>query len=264
MADKKDKNSHTIGNELPSVTDILRSSGDANKSDFDFHNKVIRQSTSEPPDNLDELLKKGHNKQGQVSKTKRTTDIRPLKLLDIEAIVNASPQRKALPKNTPIPSHKPERSLHQIISSSRPENVVPQKNQTLDNGVGQYKKRKVLNFVLLGLLAVTIVGLFMRDQTQQQLPDSDVAQQLMVIVNGIERYRLENNRTPDKLSYLPEFPENAVEWAVDQYDIQLEATTLELFFWEDARGYIVMSRYDNEAWMYMEKGEPKIRRVPAR
>ena len=56
------------------------------------------------------------------------------------------------------------------------------------------------------------------------MPDYALAQQLMIVVNGIEKYRLENNKTPEKLSDLLEFPRGAVEWRIDQYNLQLEAS----------------------------------------
>ena len=109
-----------------------------------------------------------------------------------------------------------------------------------------------------------VIGVFMSQHNQQSLPESVVVQQLKSIVDGTEKYHQENDRTPDKLSDLPEFPIGAVEWPVDQYELQLETSALEFFYFEDAKGYVVISRYEDEAWIYTNTGSPKIRRVPIR
>jgi hypothetical protein len=114
------------------------------------------------------------------------------------------------------------------------------------------------------VFVVVATSFFNAKKDLKRVPDSALAQQLMALVDGIERYRLENDKTPEKLSDLPEFPKGAVEWKIDQYDVQLEASALEFFFWEDFSGYIVVSRLGDEAWMYTDQGESKIRRVPAR
>ena len=259
MADKKDS-------DLPSVADILKKSGKANKPGLNEQYKRTQKNSPTRPEGLEELLKKGQKAHTSQPKIKKGGGARAANLPNIEALINARPQPKPSTKTNPSLSNNPRQShepLQKIIGSLSQKNTTSQSTQARDTG-GHNKNRKVFSFALIGLLAVTFTVLFMRYQTQESLPESAVAQQLMSIVNGIENYRLERNRMPEMLAELPEFPQGAIEWPVDQYDIQLETSALELFLLKDSTGYIVMSRYGNEAWMYTEKGKPKLRKVPAR
>lgn len=262
MPDKEDEKSFSSNASLPNLSDILKRGGVAHKSSFNDQNKDLRESVKTKPQSLDDLLRKGNNTQEQVSKIRKASNATNSSLPDIEALVSVRPQGALVSTPKTMSVDKAERSLDQVIDSFRSEDKVSQKNPS--HNVGRYENHKVLSFALIGLLAVVVIGFLISQKGQQQLPESAVAQQLMDIVKGIEKYQLKNDRTPKKLSDLPEFPENAVEWPVDQYQIQLEASALELFYFEDVEGYVVMSRYGDEAWMYTEKGEPALRQVPAR
>lgn len=243
---------------MPSLSDILREGLDANQQRLDGQRQGAGNRVQTPTESIDDLLKKGQKTRGRVVKENKNGDARVSDLPDLDSLVNSKAQRKSTPENPPAPSAKPDRSLNQIINASRSEDAAAKEDQK-QNGA-KLKIRKLLGFAMIGLLVILAV----RNQVQPTVPESTLAQQLLEIVGGVERYRLENNRMPKDLSTLAEFPEGAVEWSVDQYDMQLKTSALELFYWEDASGYIVMSRYGNEAWMYTENGKPKLRKIAAR
>lgn len=63
--------------------------------------------------------------------------------------------------------------------------------------VGQ-KYRKIFSIVIISVFIVIVTSFFYAKQDKVIAPESALAQQLMVVVNGIEKYRLENNKTPEK------------------------------------------------------------------
>lgn len=261
MSDKGGKHSSS-NTDLPSLDDILKGVGYANKSSVNDQNEDLRESVKARPQSLNDLLKKGNNAQGKVSRRQKASNATSSSLPDIEALVSVRPQGAVVSTLKTMPVDKAERSLDQIMDSFRSEDKKSAENPS--HKVARHENHKVLSFAVIGLLAAIVIGFLISQEDQQQIPESVVAQQLMDIVKGIEKYQLRNDRAPEKLSDLPEFPENAVEWPVDRYQIQLEASAFELFYFEDMEGYVVMSRYGDEAWMYTEKGEPALRQVPAR
>lgn len=262
MADDKDNKPIDRGNNLPSLSDVLKEGRSYNERRSDKQGQGFENSHKAQPETLNDLLKKGQGSQGFVEKSKKNRNKKISDLPDLESLVHTKTQRKSPPENTYAISTKPVKSLSQIIRSSQPEDKITRGNKK--SRIDEDTNRKFINFTLIGLLIVIVVGFTLKYQTQKMLPESALAQQLMLIAGGIDRYRLENNRSPKRLSVLPEFPDGAVEWPVDQYNIQLESNALELFYWEDARGYILILRFGGEAWMYTEKGIPKIRQVPER
>ena len=261
MSDKGGEKSSS-NTDLPSLDDILKRGGVAHKSSVNDQNEDLQKSVKARHQSLDKIKKKGNNAQGKVSRRQKTSNATNSSLPDIEALVSVRPQGAVVSTPKTMPVDKAERSLDQIMDSFRSEDKKSLENPS--HKVARHENHKVFSFALIGLLAAIVIGFLISQKGQQQLPESVVAQKLMDIVKGIEKYQLKNDRTPKKLSDLPEFPENAVEWPVDRYQIQLEASALELFYFEDMAGYVVMSRYGDEAWMYTEKGEPVLRQVPAR
>lgn len=262
MSDKGGKKSSSSSTGLPSLDDVLKGVGDANTSNPNGQNQGFQKRAQTKSESLDDLLKKGNNTKLQTSKTKRASEVRTSDLADIGELVNARPEETSASSQKATSANKSEKSLNQIIGSLQSEDKISQEKESLD--VRGYNKSQVLSLAFIGLLVAIVIGVFMSQHNQQSLPESVVVQQLKSIVDGIEKYHQENDRTPDKLSDLPEFPIGAVEWPVDQYELQLETSALEFFYFEDAKGYIVISRYEDEAWLYTDTGNPKIKRVPIR
>lgn len=260
MADKKDKQSFNNGTRQPSLNDVLKTSSDSNKVSGSYQNRGVENGAATTPKSLDEILKKGQKK--QLVKTGVASSLPSSNLPSLDDLVNTGTNSKSSQQRTSSNKDQLTKTVHQIINSTRVEDAPKQEKRV--EGVAGQRHRKIFSIVIITVLVVIATSFFNAKQEHEIVPESALAQQLMVVVNGIERYRLENNKTPEKLSDLPEFPKGAVEWKIDQYDVQLEASALEFFFWEDFSGYIVVSRLGDEAWMYTDQGESKIRRVPAR
>lgn len=260
MADKKDKQSFNNGTHQPSLNDILKTSSDTNKVSGSYQNRGAINGTSTAPKSLDEILNNGQKK--HIVKAGVAHSASSSNLPSLDDLVNTGSHSKSSQQNTSSHSDQSTKTVHQIINSTRIEDA-PKQEKKVGGIVGQ-KYRKIFSIVIISVFIVIVTSFFYAKQDKVIAPESALAQQLMVVVNGIEKYRLENNKTPEKLSDLLEFPREAVEWRIDQYNLQLEATVLEFFFWEDFNGYIVISRLGDEAWMYTEQGESKLKRVPAR
>ncbi|KPH93161.1 hypothetical protein AMS58_18535 [Pseudoalteromonas porphyrae] len=260
MADKKDKQSFNNGTHQPSLNDILKTNSNANKVSGSYNNRGANNGTTMTPQSLDEILNKDKKKQKVNPSVANSASLCDLPGLD--DLVNIGSHSKSFQQHTSSSRDESAKTIHQIINSTRIEDSAKQEKK-IEGIVGQ-KHRKVLSIVIFLVFIIIATSFFNPKQDKGIAPEFALAQQLMVVVNGIEKYRLENNKTPEKLSDLVEFPSGAVEWRVDQYDLQLEASALEFFFWEDLNGYIVISRLGDEAWMYSNEGESKIKRVPAR
>lgn len=260
MADKKDKQSFNNGTHQPSLNDILKASSDTNKVSGSYQNRGAINGTSTDPKSLDEILNNGQKK--HIVKAGVAHSASSSNLPSLDDLVNTGSHSKSSQQNTSSHSDQSTKTIHQIINSTKVKDSPKQEKQV--GGIVGQKRRKIFSIVIISVLVVIATSVFNSKQDKGIVPESALVQQLMVVVNGIEKYRLENNRTPEKLSDLVEFPSGAVEWRVDQYDLQLEASALEFFFWEDLNGYIVISRLGDEAWMYSNEGESKIKRVPAR
>jgi competence protein ComGC len=260
MADKKDKQSFNNGARQPSLNDVLKTSSEANQINGSYQNRGAENGAANTPKSLDEILNKGQKK--QLMKVGVSGSSSPSDLPRLDDLLNTGTNSKSSQKRDSSLRDHPAKTVHQIISSTSSEDAPKQEKRV--EGVTGQNYRKIFSIAIIAVLVVIAISFFNAKQENERVPDSALAQQLMVVVNGIERYRLENNKLPGKLSDLPEFPKGAVEWKIDQYDLQLKASALEFFFWEDFSGYIVISRLGEEAWMYTDQGESKIRRVPAR
>lgn len=259
MADKKNKQSFNNGTGQPSLNDVLKMNRDSNKVKKS-QNRGVESGAATTPKSLDEILNKGQKK--NLVKASVVNSVASSNLPSLDDLVNTGIKSKSSQQHAA--SHKDQltKTVHQIINSTRVEDT-PKQEKRVEGDVRQ-RHRKIFSILIITVLVIIATRFFYAKQENERVPESALAQQLMVVVNGIERYRLENNKTPEKLSDLPEFPKMAVEWEIDQYDLQLETTTLEFLFWEDFNGYIVVSRLGDEAWMYTDQGESKITRVPAR
>jgi competence protein ComGC len=260
MADNKDKKSFNKGTGQPSLNDVLKTSSEANKISGSYQNRGAENGAAVTPKSLDEILNKDQIK--QLVKQGVAGSASPSDLPRLDDLVNTGTNSKSSQKRDSSHRDQPAKTVHQIINSTKVEGASKQEKRV--EGVAGQKHRKIISIVIITVFVVIATSFFNAKQDKEKVPESALAQQLMVVVNGIERYRLENNKTPEKLSDLPEFPKGAVEWKIDQYNLRLEASALEFFFWEDFNGYIVVSRLEDEAWMYTDQGNSKIRRVPAR
>lgn len=260
MADKKDKQSFNNGTHQPSLNDILKTSSDTNKVNDSYQNRGTINGTSIAPKSLNEILNK--DKKKQIVNPSVAHSVSSSNLPSLDDLVNTGSQSKSSQQHTSSHSDQSTKTIQQIINSTKVKDSPKQDKQV--GGIAGQKHRKTLSILIISVFIIITTSFFNAIQENEMVPESALAQQLMVVVNGIERYRLENNKTPEKLSDLPEFPKGAVEWKIDQYNLQLQASSLEFFFWEDFNGYIVLSRLGDEAWMYTDQGESKIKRVPAR
>ena len=260
MTDKKDKQSFNNGARQPSLNDVLKTSIEANQISGNYQNRGAENGAAVTQKSLDEILNKDQKK--QLVKPGVTGSASPSDLPRLDDLLNTGTNSKSSQKRDSSHRDHPAKTVHQIINTTRVEDAPKQEKPV--EGVAGQRHRKIFSIVIIAVFVVIATSFFNAKQVKERVPESALAQQLMVVVNGIEKYRLENNKTPEKLSDLPEFPRGAVEWRIDQYNLQLEASALEFFLWEDFDGYIVVSRLGDEAWMYSDQGDSKIRRVPAR
>lgn len=262
MADNKDKKTLNKGHKPPSLSALLKGNNETNTSNSNRHREGISNNPSVSPESLEQLLAKSNNKAANPSTIHGDNKKKSSDLPELSTLLGSGNQQNHTQVNTRNNSNKTEQSLQQIINSSpQKESKKPRKK---DDKVKPTKNNKVVKFAFVAVFIASIISYIMMAPNQPLVPNSDVAKQLMVIVDAIEKYQSENSRLPQKLSTLNEFPKGAVEWKIEQYDLQLESSTLELFLWSDASGYIVISRYADEAWMYSSNDEAKLKRIPAR
>ncbi|WP_444995501.1 hypothetical protein [Aliikangiella sp. IMCC44359] len=117
-------------------------------------------------------------------------------------------------------------------------------------------KNKYFN-ILLALLFLFFISTLV-SQKKEKSPNSTSLENLTI---AIDTYYQKNGFFPDKLSNLPEFPKNAVEWPIEYWNIH-NTDGLTEFFWiaYDKNDYTIIMRKDNKAWMF-EYGK-SIRSVP--
>lgn len=265
MDRRKNKKSPSLDGDLLTLTDILQKErGGEKKRDNNLKKVLLGKNDTDSPPSLNDLLEKDLD-QWEERKTidNGTTNRDPLSSLpDIKTLLPSQPLRKVGKPTKKIRSNKNQKSLQESIVTAKVERKSEEKLAG-SNSTG-LRIGKHLIIVLVALLTVTITTFFLSNKKKPAVPESLVARQLMSIVDGLEKYRSENNRLPDKLSDLLVFPRNAVEWPIEKYYVQLETPLLELFFAVDSEGYIVVARHENEAWTYTENATIALRKVPAR
>jgi hypothetical protein len=160
------------------------------------------------------------------------------------------------PKKFIVKEPKPDAAA----SLSIDEIVVPAQMVKIKNTLGI----RILWVMLFTVILLSVVYLFIisKQSPEIDIPDSQVARQVMLVVENLEDYRKNNQSLPKGLAMLDNFPRDAVEWPLDNWGAQMMAPQFEFFFVTDAAGYVLIGRYGNEAWMYTEKEEPHLQRIP--
>ena len=91
-----------------------------------------------------------------------------------------------------------------------------------------------------------------------------IAQALERLSEGIKQYRNRNGYLPSALAGLPEFPEDGVEWDLDQYQLILLSPRPEFFYTPTtSAGFIVIGRSSTDTWIYVEHEIPPLKKVTA-
>lgn len=294
MTDKKDQNSQT---GLPNLEDLLH--GQDRKNDRKEDGKgtaTARNKKQKPLESIDDLL--GTATRSDAPSSFRGADDRKRHVHqeDIDSLIRAdntplSREKQTASKKTASHS-SPLPDLESLLSPSSTHNVASHNKQQLrsksavtlesalaDNQVTKNerrnerndsdpqvlaKRRKVIRIGgLVTVLLLISLGIFYK-ATVIPVPDSEVARQLMKVVEGIEDYRETNHELPDRLSVLDAFPKDAIEFRPQHYGVQLAAPKLELFYGAHTTGYFVIARYADEAWIYREKSKQKFQKVPSR
>lgn len=123
--------------------------------------------------------------------------------------------------------------------------------------------RRKFASIALGGLTVALVASVLLFRPNPSLPDSEVARRLLTVVEDIARYKKQNNRLPQRLSELPGFPQDAVEWPIEDYAVRLASPKMEFFFVDAPGGYIVIARFADEVWVFDSlKAKPLRRESP--
>lgn len=120
------------------------------------------------------------------------------------------------------------------------------------------RRRRYIALAAVGLIAALATMSFFSQR--QAMPDSEVARQLLVIAEDIEHYQAEHRQLPEKLSDLPRFPDSAVEWPIENYEVRLAVPQLELFFLDVPGSYVLIARFDDEVWVYDRGRSQPLRR----
>ncbi|MGL5324625.1 MAG: hypothetical protein ACRC91_07895 [Aeromonas sp.] len=120
------------------------------------------------------------------------------------------------------------------------------------------RRRRYIALAAVGFIAALATMSFFSQR--QAMPDSEVARQLLVIAEDIEHYQAEHRQLPEKLSDLPRFPDSAVEWPIENYEVRLATPQLEFFFFNDPGSYVLIARFDDEVWVYDRGRSPPLRR----
>ncbi len=130
---------------------------------------------------------------------------------------------------------------------------------------------------LLGLIGIgfTWFNITTEDaSTGGEIPDENIAagevtlppiaQELELLSEGIKQYRNRNGYLPTTLAGLPEFPEEGIEWDLNQYQLILLSPRPEFFYTSTtSAGFIVIGRRSTDVWIYVESDIPPLKRVTA-
>ncbi len=149
-----------------------------------------------------------------------------------------------------------------ITGSQEPYLVNQPADIPLNNGStgtassGLNKKRVFLSIAAAAIIFLgVLVFRFGLISPEAHKTDSFVAQYALEMANGLKRYREAYGFLPGKLSQFPEFPANAIEWDIQQYGVKLTTIKQEFFYIEMPRGFVVISRFNDEAWLYSEEDD---------
>lgn len=153
-------------------------------------------------------------------------------------------------------------------------------NKPLDENSDSPPKRGGNRFRFVALIGVLAIGAFWfeilpeRSGSEEQsaienIQEGEVtlppiAQSLESVAEGIKQYRSRNGFLPTSLTGLPEFPEDGIEWDLDQYNLILLDSRPEFFYTPNSlAGFIVIGRLSTDVWMYVERDIPPLTRVTA-
>lgn len=115
------------------------------------------------------------------------------------------------------------------------------------------------------MLALVVVSLLVfQFLPRKTAVSSPIVSQVSELAAAVDAYYKQNGVLPKKLTVLPEFPEGAIEWPVENYGLRSMDKNPEFFF-DDESGYTyyIIGRQGEEAWAVVKGQQPELQQVPA-
>lgn len=229
---------NAVGQELPGINSLLREMSAGDSGARRNAKPVLGESLGQTK-NLNELLNE-QGRDGVVVPSARSVD--------------------------PAPTSKVVTSLlHEHLSSASPHSdtlVASEKNPNRpisDRASSREHRWRPLAIVAALLVLVVVVGYW----KGHGVPDSALARQLLAVAADVDKYKAAQGKLPAQLGLLPSFPEEAIEWPIENYGVQLPVPKPEYFMVDAPGGYILIAKYADEVWVYDSMKSSPLRREMA-
>ncbi|MEY3372749.1 MAG: hypothetical protein RLZZ537_1217 [Pseudomonadota bacterium] len=211
------------------------------------------------PESLDQLLSSGATTPPRTSVKPKPTSVPIPEAEDLAALTNPY-AATSVSTGSPV---KPQAMPDAI----RPEDLANQRQTKTSAAVVPVPRLSRPKLAKLGMLilALVVVSLlvfqFLPPKTAVSSP---IASQVSELAAAVDAYYKQNGVLPKKLTDLPEFPEGAIQWPVENYGLRSMDNSPEFFFGDESGyTYYIIGRQGEEAWAFAKGQQPELQQVPA-
>jgi hypothetical protein len=211
------------------------------------------------PESLDQLLSSGATTPPRTSVKPKPTSAPIPEAEDLAALTNPY-AATSVSTGSPV---KPQAMPDAI----RPEDLANQRQTKTSADVVPAPHRLRPKLAKLGMLilALVVVSLLVfQFLPRKTAVSSPIASQVSELAAAVDAYYKQNGVLPKKLTDLPEFPEGAIQWPVENYGLRSTDNSPEFFFGDESGyTYYIIGRQGEEAWAFAKGQQPELQQVPA-